>query len=51
MDPRDYAARVIHSLITSASLEDLRSWVLHVSNHRGDEIFDAAFAPVAGSPH
>jgi hypothetical protein len=47
----DYAALVIQSLIMSPSLEDWRSWVLHVSEDSGDEIFVVPFASTLGKPH
>jgi len=50
-DAREHAALVVRSLITTASLEDWRGWVLHVSDDLGDEIYSVPFASVLGKPH
>ncbi|MDH6263053.1 hypothetical protein [Bradyrhizobium sp. BR13661] len=42
---------VVRSLIMTASSEDWRSWVLHVTDKDGDQIFDLPFATVLGKPH
>ena len=44
IEAREYAARVVQSLIDAPSLEDLRNWVLRVSNDLGDEAFVVPFA-------
>ena len=46
-----HAAVVVRSLIMTPSEEDWRSWVLHVSDDFGDEIFDLPFASLLGKPH
>jgi len=50
-EARDQAACVVRSLITRRSLEDWRSWVLHVDDDLGDELFVVPFAFVIGKPH
>ena len=47
----DYAALVVRSLIMTPSVEDWRSWVLHVSDDLGEEIFAMPFASALGKPH
>lgn len=47
----EYAERVVRSLIMMPSTEDWRSWILHASDDRGDEIFVVPFASVLGKPH
>ena len=50
-EAREYAARVVHSLITAPSLEDWRNWALQVSDDLGDEIFTISFTAVLGKPN
>jgi hypothetical protein len=50
-EAREYAARVVQSLIATPSSEDWRSWFLHVSDELGDEIFVVPFASVLSKPH
>lgn len=50
-EARDHAALVVRSLIKARSLEDWRSWVLHVNDDLGDELFVLPFAFVLGKPH
>lgn len=38
-EARDHANQVVQSFTNERSLEDLRDWVLHVSDDRGDELF------------
>ncbi|RXH36982.1 MULTISPECIES: hypothetical protein [Bradyrhizobium] len=45
------ADRVVRSLIMTASAEDWRGWVLHVTDNDGDQIFDVPFVTVLGKPH
>jgi hypothetical protein len=47
----EHADRMVRSLILTASAEDWRGWVLHVTDNEGDEIFDVPFATVLGKPH
>ncbi|MGD9879595.1 MAG: hypothetical protein AB7F22_33615 [Reyranella sp.] len=47
----DHATRVVRSFIATPNLEDWRSWVLHVSDDRGDEVFAMPFASALGKPH
>jgi len=50
-EARDHAALVVRSLIMTPSTEDWRSWVLHVSDASGDEIFAVPFVSMLGKPH
>jgi hypothetical protein len=50
-EARDHAAKVVRSLIAARSLEDWRSWVLHVNDDLGEELFIVPFAFVLGKPH
>ena len=50
-EARDYASRVVRSLIMEKSAEDWRDWVVHVSDDFDDEIFSVPFASVLGKPH
>jgi hypothetical protein len=47
----EQATLVVRSLIMAPSEEDWRSWVLHVSDEHGDEIFDVPFTSILGKPH
>jgi hypothetical protein len=51
IEAHDHAARVMCSLITTPNAEDWRSWVLHVSDDLGEEIFMLPFASMLGKPH
>jgi hypothetical protein len=50
-EARDHAACVVRSLTKARSLEDWRSWVLHVNDDLGDGLFVVPFAFVLGKPH
>jgi Domain of unknown function (DUF6894) len=50
-EARDQAALVVRSLIMEPGEEDWRSWILHVSDDLGEEIFAVPFASVLGKPH
>lgn len=50
-EARDHAARVVRSLTAARSLEDWRSWVVHVNDDLGEELFLVPFAFVLGKPH
>ena len=50
-EARDRAACVVRSLTMTRSSEDWRSWVLHVSDDLGDELFIVPFVFVLGKPH
>ena len=50
-EARDRAVCVVRSLTTTRSGEDWRSWILHVSDDLGDELFVVPFAFVLGKPH
>ncbi|CCE07968.1 conserved hypothetical protein [Bradyrhizobium sp. STM 3843] len=47
-EARDYAARVMRSLISAKTSEDWREWVVHVADDLGEEIFAVPFASVLG---
>jgi Domain of unknown function (DUF6894) len=50
-EARDHAARVVRLLITEASAEDWRDWVVHVSDDFDEEILEISFSSVLGKPH
>ena len=50
-EARDRAALVLRSLITVPGPEDWRSWIVHVSDDDGEEIFSVPFTSVLGKPH
>jgi hypothetical protein len=50
-EARDHAACVVRSLTKTQSAEDWRSWILHVSDDLGDELFVVPFTFVLGKPH
>ncbi|WP_439369655.1 DUF6894 family protein [Bradyrhizobium sp. DASA03120] len=50
-EARDRAASVVRSLTMGRSIEDWRSWVLHVIDDLGEELFVVPFAFVLGRPH
>ena len=50
-EARDHAACVVRSLTSTRSTEDWRSWILHVSDDLGDELFVVPFTFVLGKPH
>jgi hypothetical protein len=45
------AALVVQALISAPIAEDWRSWVLHVSDDSGAELFALPFASMLGKPH
>ena len=49
-EARDHATRVVQSFTNERSLKDLRGWVLHVSDDRGDELFVVPFTFALGEP-
>jgi hypothetical protein len=50
-EAHEAAALVVQSLIRAPIAEDWRSWVLHVSDDSGAEIFTLPFASMLGKPH
>jgi hypothetical protein len=50
-EARDHATCVVRSLTMARSLEDWRSWVLHVNDDLGEELLVVPFAFVLGKPH
>ncbi|MFY9955564.1 DUF6894 family protein [Bradyrhizobium sp.] len=50
-EAHEAAALVVQSLISAPIAEDWRSWVLHVSDDSGAEIFTLPFASMLGKPH
>ena len=51
IEAREQAVCAVSSLIMTPSAEDWRGWVLHVTDHHGDEIFEVPFAAVLGKLH
>jgi hypothetical protein len=41
----------MRALVMAPGAEDWRSWVLHVSDDLGDELFEVPFASVVGRLH
>lgn len=50
-DACSHATSVVQSFIASPSLEDRRTWILHVYDDLGDEVFLVPFAPALGKPN
>jgi hypothetical protein len=50
-EAREHAVLVVRSLVMTATLEDWRAWVLHVSDAEGEEIFCVPFTSQLGKPH
>jgi hypothetical protein len=46
VEARDHAERLIRSYVMTPSAEDWRSWILHVTDELGDELFHVPFASV-----
>jgi hypothetical protein len=51
VEARDQATKVVRSLTAEHNPEDWRSWVLHVNDDLGEELFIVPFAFVLGKPH
>ena len=51
MEARDHATGVVRSLTMTRGPEDWRSWVVHVTDNVGSELFALPFAFVLGKPH
>lgn len=50
-EAREHAALVVRSLVKTATLEDWRDWVLHVTDEKGEELFSVPFASQLGKPN
>jgi hypothetical protein len=50
-EARDYAIRVVRSLVMAPNSKDWRGWVLGASDDLGAEIFMIPFEVVLGKPH
>ena len=50
-EARDHATRIMKSLTMLPGPEDLRSWLLHVCDDLGVELFVMPFTFVLGKPH
>lgn len=50
-EARDYAVRIMKMLSMGPGPEDLRSWLLHVCDELGEELFVMPFTFVLGKPH
>lgn len=50
-DACNHATCVVKSFIASPSLEDWRSWILHVCDDLGDEVFLVPFTSALGKPN
>ena len=50
-EAREHAVLVVRSLIMTATVEDWRAWVLHVTDDNGEEIFSVPFTSQIGESH
>ena len=50
-EARAHADQVVRSMIMTPSSEDWRTWILHVSDNNGEEIFELPFTSMLGKPH
>jgi hypothetical protein len=50
-EARERAVEVVQRFVSLPGPEDWRSWVLHVSDSEGEEIFEMPFASLLGKPH
>jgi hypothetical protein len=50
-EAREHAVLVVRSLIMTATVEDWRAWVLHVTDDNGEEIFSVPFTSQLGEAH
>ena len=50
-EAHERAAQVIRQLVSSLSLENWRTWTLHVSDEDGEELFLMPFSYVVGKLH
>jgi len=50
-EAHNHAKHLVRSLLMAPGAEDWRSWVLHVADEFGEEIFALPFASVLGKPH
>ncbi|HWP27673.1 MAG TPA: hypothetical protein VNL39_15185 [Xanthobacteraceae bacterium] len=48
---REYAARLVQTLVSMPNLEDWRHWALYVSDELGQDLFTLPFAALLGKPH
>jgi hypothetical protein len=48
---REYAARLVRTLISRPDLEDWRQWALHVSDDLGQDLLRLPFSAFLGRPH
>ncbi len=48
---REYATRLVHTLISAPNLEDWRHWALHVSDELGQDLLTLPFSAFLGKPH
>lgn len=51
VEVREHAHSLVRALVMTPSSEDWRGWVLHVTDHNGDEVLDLPFSNVLGEPH
>ncbi|WP_454628932.1 DUF6894 family protein [Bradyrhizobium cenepequi] len=50
-EARQHAEGLVRALIMTPSDEDWRSWILHVTDELGEELFAMPFASVLGKLH
>jgi hypothetical protein len=50
-EAREHAEGLVRRPVMTPSVEDWRSWILHVTDELGDELFYMPFASVLGKLH
>ena len=50
-EARAHAERLIRSLVMTPCAEDWRQWIMHVTDHQGEEIFALPFNSILGRLH
>jgi hypothetical protein len=50
-EAREHAEGLVRRPVMTPSVEDWRSWILHVTDELGDELFYVPFASVLGKLH
>jgi hypothetical protein len=50
-EAREHAEGLVRRPVMTPSVEDWRSWILHVTGELGDELFYVPFASVLGKLH
>jgi hypothetical protein len=51
IEARAHAERLVRSLVMTPGAEDWRNWIMHVTDHLGEEIFALPFSSILGRVH